>query len=118
MYRMIREFEPIRMREEHATGKSHDEALGKIDGKPGELWKTGKGVGRWIDERPSNVVAINNFSCSNESSYATLSQRGVRLRILFISWMSNGEDEKKFNNEQLKDSCEGQRRFSSALTPR
>lgn len=42
VYRMIREFEPIRMREEHATGKSHDEALGKIDGK----WKSGKGVGR------------------------------------------------------------------------
>lgn len=102
MYRMIREFEPIRMREEHATGKSHDEALGKIDGKPGGLWKTGKGVGRRIDERPSNVVAINNFSCSNVPSYATLGQRGVRVRILFISWMSNGEDEKKIRRRAAK----------------
>lgn len=45
VYRMIRERQPMRRREKHATGKSHD-VLEKSMGKRLEEWKR-----RWTDEK-------------------------------------------------------------------
>lgn len=113
VYRMIREFEPIRMREKHATGKSHDVGKNRwkmrrrVEVKRRWTWmrkKLNSSTLRSIDETLESlsihsflmIFLFKCFLCNLAYWMAACAARGVCLSCVF-----------DFDAKEEKYSCEG-----------